>query len=192
MTIIRLQSIGFLPVGYLHPVISRVRNIGEFGLNVDAQRYHTLGLAQVRTADQLFTSVEKVDWSASTVEERPGETSADHQRCYHGLVAASSQLAVARWIVWSGAEFVIAVQTESALADEDPTPPLISPRSHLIRPFNDRSHRRFISLVSAEAATFQERLESSAAASYRYPRAVAARSSTTRCRAAVASSQSHA
>lgn len=74
MSLIYLQSIGLLPVGHLHPRVSRVRNIGVSGLNVDSHRYVTLGLAEVRTVEQLFTmdDIKQAEWNKQEIEETEG------------------------------------------------------------------------------------------------------------------------
>lgn len=89
-----MQWVGLLPSGFLQPLVSRVRNIGASGLNVDPVRWRTLGLERVRTSEQLFPGV-RADWSQLRVQETEGfEVAAAVEAMFHGesITSPSSSL----------------------------------------------------------------------------------------------------
>jgi len=75
MSINYLQMLGYLPIAYLSPVVSRLRTIGVHGLNVDSFRFHSLQLAGVKNADELVDDMRmlNVDWkNEAQITQRDG------------------------------------------------------------------------------------------------------------------------
>lgn len=69
-----LQYWSSLPVAYLQSKISRVKNIGEEGLNVTPEIYKKIGLGTIKTSDDLYSqqTIHKVSWASAKIDAWEG------------------------------------------------------------------------------------------------------------------------
>jgi hypothetical protein len=73
----RLQALDLLPPMYLSPVITRVKNAGVEGINVNAQVYARMGLGLIRLL-QPAPDFHRTAWPAVIpIQVRPGSDATD-------------------------------------------------------------------------------------------------------------------